>query len=737
MRSKKQPPRKPENNFIPQVTEERLANMEKYTLIITEKPDAAQRIAEALDQNGKPQKAEDRNVPFYTAQRDKPLVVVPALGHLYTIVQEHGKRSHYPVFNFKWAPRYQAEKRAEHTKAWIEVISKLAENADRFIDACDYDIEGALIGYTILKHACGNKDQFATRMKYSTLTKEDIEKSYAEQMPHLDYGMIEAGRTRHEVDWLYGINLSRALTTAANRATGQYTTLSTGRVQGPTLRFLVAREHSINTFVPTPYWAITAHADINGTLYLVDYQQKIIENKTDADTIVTACSGKTGTIEKIEEKTVQVPPPIPFDLGSLQTEAYSLFSYTPRRTGQIAERLYLDALISYPRTSSQKLPPAINYKAILTGLQREPAYRSLATELLHKEELKPREGAKEDPAHPAVYPTGNRPTRALEDGERRIWDVVVRRFLAVFGEASVKQSMKATINVNGHHFYLRGRRVLKEGWMKFYKPYLHSEEVLLPPIREGQTVKLAKIAWEDRFTQPPPRYNPSSLLKRMEQEGIGTKATRADIIETLYNRKYVAEEHIKVTDLGFDVTETLRKHASPVISVKLTRDLEEKMERIQSQLEKRETVLTEAVDGLKPVLTEMKQQETTIGQALSEAIKKARLQERVVGSCPNCHTGKLMILFSRRTRKRFIGCTNYFNGICKTSFPLPQRGTVKPTGRTCTGCGWPQILVRGLGRRPWNLCFNPNCPKKEERRKHLEMQNLHERSSNTASKPIL
>jgi len=705
--------------------------MGKYTLIVTEKPDAAQRIAEALDLKGKPKKAEEKTVPYFTANRGKPLVVVPALGHLYTVVHEHGRRNYYPVFNFKWAPRHLAEKGAKHIKDWIDVIATLAENADGFIDACDYDIEGAIIGYTILKYACDNKEKVAKRMKYSTLTKTELEKSYAEQMPHLDFAMIEAGRTRHEVDWLYGINVSRALTLAANRWSGRYSTLSTGRVQGPTLKFLVARERSIHSFVPKPYWSILAEVEIKSSKYLVDYEKKTMEKKADADAVVEACKGKTGQLEKIEEKTMQVTPPIPFDLGSLQSEAYSLFGYTPRRTGNIAERLYLEALISYPRTSSQKLPPAIDYKGILNGLSHEPAYQKLTAELLEKEELRPREGSKEDPAHPAVYPTGNTPTRVLDESERRIWDLVVRRFMAVFGEPSVKQSMKAAINVNGHHFYLRGRRILKEGWMRFYKPYLRTEEVSLPAIKGGETVRLISISREDKFTKPPPRYNPSSLLKRMEEAGIGTKATRADIIETLYSRKYITEERMVVTDLGFDVIEVLRKHALSVISVKLTRDLEEKMDGIQNNREKRENILLEAVERLKPVLTELKQREEIIGEALSNAIKKARMQERVIGECPSCHTGKLMILFSRRTKKRFIGCTNYFKGICKTSFPLPQRGTTKPTGKLCNGCGWPLLFVHIRGKRPWNLCFNPNCPKKEERRKRLEMQGLQQTSPNS------
>jgi len=708
--------------------------LKKYTLIITEKPDAARRIAEALDLNGKPEKAEERTVPYFIANRDSPLVVVSALGHLYTVVHEHGRRNYYPVFNFKWAPRYVAEKGAQQIKTWIGAVSKLAEKADAYIDACDYDIEGALIGYTILKYACGGKETVATRMKYSTLTKAELEKSYNDQMPHLDFAMIEAGRTRHEVDWLYGVNISRALTIAANRWSGRYATLSTGRVQGPTLRFLAARERSINTFVPTPYWSINAQVEIQSTKYPVDYQKKIIQTKTEADSVVQACSGRTGTIEKIEEKTMQATPPVPFDLGSLQSEAYSLFGYTPRRTGDIAERLYLDALISYPRTSSQKLPPVINYKTILNGLRQEPTYRKLASELLEKGDLKPREGPKEDPAHPAVYPTGNRPERMLDEAERRIWDLVARRFMAVFGEFGVKQSMKAAINVNGHYFYLRGRRVLKEGWMKYYKPYLRTEEVSLPPIKEQDIVKLEQIMREDKFTKPPPRYNPSSLLKRMEMEGIGTKATRADIIETLYARRYIANERIVVTDLGFDVIEVLRAHAPAVISVKLTRDLEEKMERIQGNAEKRENVLLEAVDRLKPVLTELKNRETTIGEALSNALKRAQMQELIIGECPTCHTGKLMIIYSRRTKKRFIGCTNFFKKACQTSFPLPQRGTVKPTGRVCKGCGWPLLFVHQRGRRPWNLCFNPACPKKEERRKRLEMQSLQQRDSGATPK---
>jgi len=305
------------------------------------------------------------------------------------------------------------------------------------------------------------------------------------------------------------------------------------------------------------------------------------------------------------------------------------------------------------------------------------------------------------------------PERQLSEPERRIWDLVIRRFMAAFGEAAIKRSVRVSIDVNGHRFYLRGRQILKEGWIRFYKPYVKSEEVILPSLKEGDEVEVVEVIREDKFTKPPSRHNPGSLLKKMEEVEIGTKSTRADIIETLYKRGYIAEERIVVTDLGFDITNVLNKYCPTIISVDFTRDLEKQMEEIQNGNEKMEQVVNRAISQLKPVLEELKKREKEIGQALSEAIRKSRIQQRIVGNCPVCKTGKLMILYSRRTGKRFIGCTNFFNGICKTSFPLPQRGTLKPIHKDCKACGWPLIQVRVKGKRPWRLCFNPDCPSKE------------------------
>ena len=580
------------------------------------------------------------------------------------------------------------------------------------MDACDFDIEGSIIGYCILKYACGSKEKTAKRMKYSTLTKEELQESYAHLLPHLDFALVEAGLTRHEVDWLYGINLSRALTSAVKSNSGQYATLSTGRVQGPTLKFLEDREKTIKCFVPVPYWSVTAKIIINDTAYEAEYE-KILESKQEATAVMDACKTKEGQIETIALKEFEQIPPVPFDLGSLQGEAYKNFRFTPMRTSNMAQHLYLDALISYPRTSSQKLPPAIGYEAILKKLAKLPAYGKQAADLLSKPILKPHEGEKADSAHPAIYPTGNLPEKPLDPAERNIFDLIVRRFMAVFGEPALRQSTNAIISINGNHFHLKGTRTLSEGWLRFYKPYAQLEDVTLPPLTQGQKITVKRVVVKNNFTKPPARYNARTLLLKMEKEDIGTKATRAATIQTLCDRKYLhGTDSLTISDLGFEVINVLVKYCPTVVSPELTRKLEEQMNEIQLGKETKEAVLKNAVEILKPILLELKEKESVVGEKISQVVKKTRLDERMVGSCPKCADGKLVILRSKKTGKRFVGCTNYFAGKCSVTFPLPQSGNIKPLNAPCKSCGCPILRVYLKGKRSWKLCLNPNCPSK-------------------------
>ena len=684
----------------------------KYTLIITEKPDAANRIAMALDVEGKPKKLFDSGVPYFEAQRNGCLVVVPALGHLYTVAGIEKAKRDYPVFEYQWVPRFKAERGASKIRVWLKVIAKLAENAEAFVDACDFDIEGSIIGYTILKYACGGKAEAAKRMKYSTLTKEELQESYMQLLPKLDFALVEAGLARHEVDWLYGINLSRALTTAANKCTGRYLTLSTGRVQGPTLNFLREREEAIKRFVATPYWTITSKVSSDDTTFDVEYE-RILESNKEAETIIAACKTKEGQITAVTVKESEQKPPFPFDLGALQSEAYRLFRHAPIRTSNAAQHLYLAALISYPRTSSQKLPPSINYQKILRKLNRIPAYSKQASELLAKPSLNPNEGQKTDSAHPAIYPTGNMPEKPLGTVERNIFDLVVRRFMAVFSESAVCQNIFATVDINGHHFGFTATRTLQEGWLNTYKPYAKIKNDSIPPLTEGKKVIVKRVTLKENFTKQPARYNPRSLLMKMEKEEIGTKATRAGVIQTLFDRKYMeGTDTLAVSDLGRQVTEILSKYCPEIVSSQFTRSLEDQMDQIQIGNQTKQAVVQKAVEILKPVTTALKANEADISQQLSQSIEQASLEERTVGTCSKCVDGKLVILRSKKTGKRFVGCTNYFKSKCNVAFPLPQNGLIKPLRSICKNCGSPMVKVLAKGKHPWKLCLNPECPTK-------------------------
>jgi len=679
------------------------------TLIVTEKPDAALHVAEALSPERKPRKVNVGGVPFFEVKsKEERILVCSALGHLYAVgAKGNESRSEYPVWDFSWKPKHFVERGQNRQEKWIQSISKVSKEADRFINACDYDIEGSLIGYTILKYACHGADQKAQRMKFSTLTVKELREAYEKPLPQLDFSLAYAGMCRHEVDWLYGINLSRALTQSALKFSNRYSTLSTGRVQGPTLRFVVEREGEIESFVPSPYWVLRTTLDVDGKAILAEYEIERIEAKAQAEETIRDCAGKTGVIEKLESRTYRLTPPTPFDLSALQSEAYRHFGFTPRVALGIAEHLYLDQLISYPRTSSQKLPPSIGYEEVLKGLNQIEAYRSETARLLTSRALFPHEGRKDDPAHPAVYPTGNVPKRDLDPRERKIIDLVVRRFLATFGDTATKQSDKATIKVGKHSFFLRGSRIIEKGWISLYGPYTRFEEIMLPPLVEGQEVKVSEVALEEKYSQPPPRYNPSSLLKAMEEVEIGTKATRADIVETLYQRGYVRGEKMEATPLASTVTGLLTKYCPKVIDVKFTRELESMMEQIELGKQTREHVVLETVDYLKPIIEDLRLKEDEIGRELTATIKEMKRAEiTFIVPCPKCGE-TLMVLRSKKSGKRFIGCSGKWKTNCTFALPLPQFGALTLLDKRCPECGFQMIQVRAGGRRPIISC--PNC----------------------------
>ena len=644
--------------------------------------------------------------------KDRKFVICSAVGHLYTVGDPSNRRSVYPILDTEWFPSYMVNKESFRTQNCIEVIQDLAKDASDYINCCDFDIEGSVIGYNILRYACGVTKNIP-RAKFSTLTRAEVRQAVRSARPGADGRLAEAGRARHVMDFIYGINLSRALSEAYLSTKSGFTSFSVGRVQGPTLAMVVDREIDIQTFVPTPFWTISADIDKDGTVLQAAYIKEKVETLVESEKIRKSCQGKDGVISRVSKTKSGLEPPFPFNLGDLQREAHKVFGFSPSQTLVMAERLYLSALISYPRTSSQKLPVSIDCKKILHDLRASSQYSADVDSLL-KGKLSPNQGPKSDPAHPSIYPTGELPKRQLEYREGKLFDLIVRRFFAVFGEKAIRESIIAVVTIAKYDFKLNGRRLLYSGWIRYYRPYISLEDVVLPSMDEGEKIKVLSVKSLEKFEQPPHRYNQSSLLDKMEREDLGTKATRADIIRTLYTRGYLLGERITATDIAFTVIEVMRSYAPEIISVEMTRDLEGQLEEVESGRLEEIDVLRPAILRLCRSLKSIKKVESSIGENLRKSIFKARATENLLGDCPECKTGKLTMIKSRTTGKRFVGCTNYLKS-CRASAPLPQKGTIQKTSRPCPTCQWPVVLVRTGRRYPWRLCVNISCPSKKQK----------------------
>lgn len=677
--------------------------------MICEKPEAARRVSEALSDGTARTSVADGITTFRFRVGSDDFAVCSAQGHLYTISDPFRERSVFPIYDAEWYPSDLVEKGNSTTARRIALIRKLSEGANKFVNACDFDVEGETIGFNVLRYACAGKEEQALRARFSTLTKSELVEAFRVARPQAGQGLARAGRARHLVDFIWGVNLSRFLSQSTLSSGRRYKTVSIGRVQGPTLKFLVEREREIQGFVPLPYWRVTGVFEKDGMRFTAAYSKERLDRRTTAEKVRKDCAGKEGVVTLVKRSVVDVPPRPPFSLGDLQKDAYDSFGFLPNRTLQLVERLYLKALISYPRTSSQKLPPSIGYGGIIQGLGGLAEYSKGAGELL-RGELRPVEGAKADQAHPAIHPTGERPKRPLDPSEAKVFDMVARRFLSVFAPVAKWEMVSVTIALGKHEFKLGGRHIVSPGWMTYCGRYSKVRDIDIPRLAEGDKFHVAEVASEERFEEKPARYNQSSLLDKMERERIGTKATRAEVIATLIGREYVAGERLTVTELGLSVVETMERYAPSIITTELTRGIEERLEAIEGGAGEDGDLVRETIRSISEQLVNLSMNEGLVGVGIDTALATTAAAGYVLGVCPVCKTGRMRIIRSRKTKKRFVGCTNYSAG-CRASAPLPQRGEVKRTAKTCRSCSWPVVYVVEE-KRQWRLCVNPNCSSK-------------------------
>jgi len=680
---------------------EKALKQDGYTLVITEKPQAAAKIAAALSEGKADKRTNTSKVSYYELERNKKRIVVAcAVGHLFTISQNI-KGTNYPIFDIGWYPNFEV-KRKDFTKKYYQVIERLAKGASEVIVATDFDVEGEVIGYNIVRFITHQKD--AKRMKFSSLTPVELQEAYDNAHPHIEWGQAIAGETRHFLDWLYGINLSRALMSSV-KSIGKFRVLSIGRVQGPALNLVVNKEKEIKKFKSTPYWQIFLEIN-DGKNKLEVKHNKDITKKSELEKF-KKLKGKKAQAET--KKTKQsISPAAPFDLTTLQTEAYKFHSITPSNTLIVAQKLYLAGLISYPRTSSQKIPESMNPQKILKQLSKNHP------ELIkHTTRKKPIEGKKSDPAHPAIIPTGV--NNKLNDYDEKIYNLILKRFVSCFCDDAELENKKVGVEIDKLKFSARGMEVIKPGWMNVYPTKMQEKEV---KDMNGE-INIDEVRIEEKETQPPRRYTPASIVTELEKRNLGTKATRANIIETLYDRNYVKDKSIKATELGIRLIDTLDKYSQVIIDEKLTREIEKDMDNIRSSkkdLEKKEsTILKKAEVALTKISKDFEKNEKKIGTEIAAATEAAWEQEKEDSKllpCTSCKTGTLCIKFTPRFKSYFVACNQYPD--CRQTYPLPSQSLIKKTEKKCEECDWPMLLRIKQGKRPWVFCFNPNCPTRRE-----------------------
>ncbi|HLD78445.1 MAG TPA: DNA topoisomerase I [archaeon] len=687
-----------------------------YTLVIAEKPAAAQKIAEALA-DGTVSTIGGAVKAYKCKHGGKELVVAPAVGHLFHLTEEKKGPWTYPVFSVAWTPIHKSQGSAWQKK-YYDGLAKLAKGAEGFVSACDFDIEGSTIAFNILQHICNTTK--AKRMKFSTLTKAELREAYESASPELDFPQIEAGLARHTLDYFWGINTSRALTLAL-KAAGTYKILSAGRVQGPALALIAEREKAIAAFQPTPYWELALAGTLNGEAIAALHEHGRFLEQAAAAGAQERAKGPAEVAE-VTSKRVTIPPPPAFDLTTLQREAYAFFSLSPKQTLDIAQKLYEAALISYPRTASQQLPERIGYAGILEGLARQKRYEPLCDDLLKSRDagsetaekpasklppLAPVQGPKTDPAHPAIYPTGAKP-QGLSDLEARLYDLIARRFLAAFAPPAVREALRIVIAAGPERFLASGARTVAAEWLRFAGPFAKLKEQPLPPAKDGDPVAVASIDLLSKQTQPPPRFTQASLLKELEKRNLGTKATRATILETLYDRGYVKERSLQLTELGKSVAHALEQFCPEVLAEELTRQFEQQLDAIQSGDAQREAVVQEARAVLTRILAHFKSNERSIGTALLSGVRAAYASESQVGPCPSC--GKTLLIRRSKFGKQFIGCSGY--PACTQTFSLPQKGRLGLLDSACGQTAAPQAppAREGYPPKPAPLGFPGPCP---------------------------
>jgi DNA topoisomerase III len=632
------------------------------TLVIAEKPSVGRDLSKVLPG------------PFTKGEgvlEGPDHIITWAVGHLVQLADPDEYDEKYA----KWRmsdlpivpPKFKLVVRDERSKKQMTAVTRELDRDDIgvVINACDAGREGELI-FAYLYEKAGSKLP-VQRLWLNSMTNAAIKEAFATLHPSEEFHTLEeAARSRSEADWIVGMNATRAATIRLRSSFDG--AVSLGRVQTPTLAILARREQEIRDFKPEPYWVVDARfqalPEQPRRVYDGRYHAGAnprIKSADEAAAIVAACEAQVGTITKVEKRESRDRAPFLYDLTSLQRDASSRFGFTARRTLGAAQRLYEEhKALTYPRTNSRfitsDMVPEIKPIAELVGGQKEYATAARYVTGLDVLPLGRVVNNEKVTDHHAIIPTlaERHPVDKMDDDDRRIYDLVVRRFLAVFHPEAVFENTRVETTVATHVFRTRGKVLLVPGWRGVYGEGVSADSAAgnqddddegqdqqLPKLEQGEESNVLRVASDAKETKPPRRYSDGSLLDAMEtagklvddeelreamkDSGIGTPATRAAIIERLLQVGYIERDGraLVVTEKGMNVIRLLGEHA--LTSPSLTGEWEHRLSNIETGQDTRAAFMSDIA----------KFAEQTVNQ-LDTTLKDVRIPRANLGPCPVC-----------------------------------------------------------------------------------------------------
>lgn len=595
-------------------------------------------------------------------------------------------------------------------KKLITDLKKAADNADKIYLATDFDREGEAIAWH-LKEALKLPESKIERITFHEITPEAI-KAAVQNPRKLDMGLVDSQQARRILDRLVGYKLSPLLWKKIKIG------LSAGRVQSVAVMIICDREEEIKNFIPVEYWSIEAdlskrNEDSRFQASLlskngIKFEKLSIKNKEAADNILKELENAKYIVKSIESKQRKRSPFAPYTTSTIQQDASRRLGFSASKTMMVAQKLYEGinigegntGLITYMRTDSLNIAKSCQSETLKFIDSQFGANFVPKTPRFYKTKSK---SAQE--AHEAIRPTSPFRTPSsikqhLSNDEFKLYELIWKRFIASQMSDASYNTVSAEISANDYIFKATGSTLLFEGFLKVYNIEDDEKESKLPELNEGEELNLLQILPGQHFTEPPPRYNEASLIKALEEHGIGRPSTYAPTIKTILDRLYVRLDGKKFvpTNLGIVVNDVLKKHFGNIVNVEFTADIEEKLDEIADNGTKWQAVLK---DFYTPF-------EKDLGAAEKNLERQKVEPQKTDEICPAC--GKPMVIRDSRGGQ-FLGCSGYPE--CKTTFPLGKDGKnlaePEETDMKCDKCQNPLIKKTGFKGKSYLVCKNPEC----------------------------